>query len=84
VGLAGEVLTFTGEGKAEKILETPGVTAVHVLERDRSLERPRTSEEGLRRGADESVERIVVVEGHDLRALTLPGGRYRLSHALTA
>jgi hypothetical protein len=55
-----------------------------VLERDRSLERPRTSEEGLRRGADESVERIVVVEGHDLRALTLPGGRYRLSHALTA
>jgi hypothetical protein len=84
MGLGGEVLTFTGEGNAREILETTGVTAVHVLERDRSLERPRTSEEGLRRGADESVERIVVVEGHDLRSLTLPGGRYRLSHALTA
>jgi len=58
---------------------------VGPLERDDSLERPRTGEEALRRGgADESVARILVVEGHDLGAVKLPGQRYRLSHALTA
>ena len=83
-GVAGEILTFTGQAQVEKIFKTPGVTAVHLLERDDSLERPRTGEEALRRGPDESVERILVVEGHDLAAVELPGQRYRLSHALTA
>lgn len=83
-GIGGEVLTCLEAEDPARIFQMPGVTAVHVLEREGSLERPRTSEEGLRRGADESVERVVVVEGHDLRALTLPGARYRLSHALTA
>ena len=87
VGLGGMVLTVQNptDFQLQLIFSTPGVTAVHVLERDDSLERPRTGEEALRRGgADESVERILVVEGHDLGAVKLPGQRYRLSHALTA
>jgi len=84
-GVAGSVLTTTETANLPEILQAPGVTAVHLLERDASLERPRTGEESLRRGAaDESVERILVVEGHDLAAVKLPGERYRLSHLLTA
>jgi hypothetical protein len=83
-GIGGQVLTSEAHADPAAILDTPGVTAVHVLMRDSSLERPRTSEEGMRRGAaDESVERILVVEGHDLAAVKLPGERYRLSHLLT-
>jgi hypothetical protein len=81
-GAGGSVLTSFEAGDAAEILRLPGVTGVHVLERDASLERPRTSEEGLRRGADESVERLLVVEGHDLAAVKLAGRRYRLSHLL--
>ena len=84
-GIAGSVLTTTETANLSGIFATPGVTAVHLLERDASLERPRTSEEGLRRGSsDETVERVLVVEGHDLAALGLPGQRYNLSHVVTA
>lgn len=81
-GAGGYVLTSFEVGDPAEILRLPGVTAAHVLERDTSLERPRTSEEGLRGGADESVERLLVVEGHDLAAVKLAGRRYRLSHLL--
>jgi hypothetical protein len=86
VGLGGALFTVQNPEhfSLKEILAMEGVTAVHVLERDDSLERPRTGEEALRRGPDESVERILVVEGHDLGAVKLPGQRYRLSHALTA
>lgn len=84
VGAGGQVLTATENVNVDGLLQTPGVTAVHLLERDTSLERPRTSEESLRPAGDESVERVLVVEGHDLSAVKLPGQRYRLSHLLTA
>lgn len=86
-GVGGMVLTSPNPGKISlpEILETKGVTAAHLLERDASLERPRTHEESLRAGgSDASVERVLVVEGHDLGALDLPGERYRLSHVVSA
>lgn len=86
-GIGGWILAFQNPSSPgiDEILSTTGVTAVHLLERDTSLERPRTSEESLRRGAaDESVERVLVVEGHDLSAIELPGERYRLAHLLSA
>lgn len=82
-GVGGQVLTSQAEANVEELMATPGVTAVHVLARD-SQERPRTSEERLRGVGDESVERLLVIEGHDLAAVKLPGERYRLSHLLTA
>jgi hypothetical protein len=85
VGVGGQVLTSTESTDPGRILKMPGVTAVHLLERDSSLERPRTNEESLRAGGrDASVERVLVVEGHDLGALELPGERYRLSHVVSA
>ena len=85
VGVGGLVLTSTENADPGRIMKMPGVTAVHLLERDSSLERPRTSEESLRAGGrDASVERVLVVEGHDLGALELPGERYRLSHVVSA
>lgn len=85
VGVGGQLLTSTEKAVPPAIMKMPGVTAVHLLERDSSLERPRTSEESLRAGGrDASVERVLVVEGHDLGALDLPGERYRLSHVLGA
>ena len=85
VGVGGEVFTSAAEANAEGLLRLRGVTAVHVLERDRSVDRPRTNEESLRAGGrDASVERVLVVEGHDLGALELPGERYRLSHVVGA
>lgn len=86
VGIGGMVLTVTNPDQPSfnEILSLGGVTAVHLLERDPSLERPRTSEEGLRRNADESVDRVLVVEGHDLSAVKLAGERYRLSHVLAS
>ena len=85
VGVGGEVFTSTAEANAEGLLRLRGVTAVHVLERDRSVDWPRTNEESLRAGGrDASVERVLVVEGHDLGALELPGERYRLSHVVGA
>jgi hypothetical protein len=59
------------------------MTSAAYLERDAALARPRTSEETLR-GGDESVERVLIVEGHDLRAIVLPGERFRLSHVMEA
>lgn len=85
VGVGGQVLTSTEKALPATIMRLPGVTAVHLLERDGALERPRTNEEGLRAGgSDASVERVLVVEGHDLGALELPGERYRLSHVVSA
>ena len=86
-GVGGEVLTVQNPARAaiDAIASTRGVTGVHLLERDASLARPRTHEESLRHGgADESVERVLIVEGHDLRALALRGERYRLSHVVEA
>lgn len=84
-GVGGEVLTLQNPGQVaiDAIASTSGVTAVHLLERDASLERPRTSEEALR-GGDASVERVLIVEGHDLRSIALPGERFRLSHVMEA
>ena len=70
----------------------PGVVAVHLLERDRSVQRPRTNEESIRRGgADEAVERVLIVEGYDGAALQqalsrqeLAADRYVLSHLMVA
>jgi hypothetical protein len=84
VGVGGQVLTHRGEASIESLLQVRGVTGVHLLERDASLVRPRTHEESLRRGGDEAVERVLIVEGHDLGAVDLPGERYRLSHVLGA
>jgi hypothetical protein len=69
----------------------PGVVAVHLLERDRSVQRPRTYEESIRRGgADEAVERVLLVEGYDGAALQqslaredIIADRYLLSHLMT-
>lgn len=85
-GVGGMLLTLRDPGEVSllELLSLQGVTAAHRLERDASVERPRTSEESLRAGGDDaSVERLLVVEGHDLGALALRGERYRLSHALT-
>ncbi|HEX6296323.1 MAG TPA: hypothetical protein VFZ74_07060 [Burkholderiales bacterium] len=85
-GVGGMVLTLRDPGEVPllELLSLQGVTAAHRLERDASVERPRTSEESLRAGGgDASVEGLLVVEGHDLGALALRGERYRLSHALT-
>jgi hypothetical protein len=83
-GVGGQVLTSQADAEVDQLMGISGVTAVHLLERDTSLERPRTSEEGMRRGAaDESVDRLLVVEGHDLAAVKLAGERYRLAHLLT-
>ena len=83
-GVGGQLLTCQEKMDPEEILGMPGVTAVHLLEKDSSMARPRTSEESLRRGPDESIERLLVVEGHDLAAVKLPGERYRLSHLLSS
>ena len=86
-GVGGEVLTVRNPGQVatDAIAAASGVTGVHLLERDASLARPRTHEESLRRGgADESVERVLIVEGHDLRSIALPGERFRLSHVMEA
>ena len=86
-GVGGEVLTVQNPGQVaiEAIASTRGVTGVHLLERDAALARPRTHEESLRHGgADESVERVLIVEGHDLRSIALPGERFRLSHVMEA
>lgn len=86
-GVGGELLALQNPGEVaiDAIASTPGVTGVHLLERDASLARPRTHEESLRHGgADESVERVLIVEGHDLSALALRGERYRLSHVVEA
>ena len=84
-GVGGAVLTLQNPGPIpiDEIASTAGVTGVHLLERDTSLARPRTNEETLR-GADASVERMLIVEGHDLKALALRGERYRLSHVMEA
>lgn len=82
-GAGGQVLTSQADADVDRLMGTTGVTAVHRLERE-TLQRPRTREERMRRGeADESVERVVIVEGHDLAAVRLQGERYRLSHLLT-
>ena len=86
-GVGGELLALQNPGEVaiDAIAATSGVTGVHLLERDTSLERPRTHEESLRHGgADESVERVLIVEGHDLRSIALPGERFRLSHVVEA
>ena len=86
-GVGGELLALQNPGEVaiDAIAATSGVTGVHLLERDTSLERPRTHEESLRHGgADESVERVLIVEGHDLRSIALPGERFRLSHVMEA
>jgi hypothetical protein len=86
-GVGGEVMTVRNPGQVaiDAIAATSGVTGVHLLERDTSLERPRTHEESLRHGgADESVERVLIVEGHDLRSIALAGERFRLSHVMEA
>jgi len=86
-GVGGELLALQNPGEVaiDAIASTRGVTGVHLLERDTSLERPRTHEESLRHGgADESVERVLIVEGHDLRSIALPGERFRLSHVVEA
>ena len=84
-GVGGMVLTLPdpGEISLAEVISLRGVTAAHLLERDASLARPRTSEESLR-GGDAAIERVLMVEGHDLGAVTLPGERYRLSHVLQA
>jgi hypothetical protein len=84
-GVGGVVLTLRNPGQVpiDEIAATRGVTGVHLLERDAALARPHTSEETLR-GGDESVERVLIVEGHDLRAIVLPGERFRLSHVMEA
>jgi len=84
-GVGGELLALQNPGEVaiDEIASMRGVTGVHLLERDTSLERPRTSEETLR-GGDASVERVLLVEGHDLRAIALPGERFRLSHVMEA
>ena len=85
-GIGGQVLTIANpfQWSVEETLSRSGVTGVHLLERDTSLERPRTNEESLRRGGgDETIERVLVVEGHDLDAVSAPGGRYRLAHVMT-
>ena len=83
-GVGGQVLTSQEKMHPKEIFGMPGVTAVHLLEKDSSMARPRTSEERLRGGADDSIERLLVVEGHDLAAVKLPGERYRLAHLLAA
>jgi hypothetical protein len=86
-GVGGTVLTLQNPGPVlvDEIASTRGVTGVHLLERDTSLARPRTHEESLRHGgADESADRVLIVEGHDLQAVALPGERYRLSHVMEA
>lgn len=86
-GVGGQLLTvrMAGDVNLDELAKKPGVTAVHLLERDASVARPRTNEESLRRGADESVERVLLVEGYELGALSLPGEeRYLLSHAMSA
>jgi hypothetical protein len=86
-GVGGELLASQNPGEVaiDEIAAMRGVTGVHLLERDTSLERPRTHEESLRHGgADESVERVLIVEGHDLRSIALPGQRFRLSHVMEA
>ncbi len=84
-GVGGELLALQNPGEVaiDAIASTRGVTGAHLLERDTSLERPRTSEEILR-GGDDSVERVLIVEGHDLRSIGLPGERFRLSHMMEA
>lgn len=84
-GVGGAVMTLQNPGHVpmDEIAATAGVTGVHLLERDTSLARPRTNEETLR-GSDASVERVLVVEGHDLQALALRGEGYRLSHVVQA
>ena len=70
----------------------PGVTGVHLLERDQSVQRPRTYEESIRRGgADDAVERVLIVEGYDGAALEqafsreeIAADRYILSHLMVA
>ena len=86
-GVGGELLASQNPGELaiDEIAAMRGVTGVHLLERDTSLERPRTHEERLRHGGiDESVERVLIVEGHDLRSIALPGQRFRLSHVMEA
>lgn len=86
-GVGGQVLTVQNPAAAQidQLASTRGLTGVHLLERDSALARPRTNEEGLRRGSgDEAVERVLVIEGHELGAVALPGERYRLAHALSA
>lgn len=92
-GVAAHVVTAK-LGKSEAAAELagrPGVTAVHLLERDESVTRPRTSEESLRRGGgDESIERALIVEGYAGALLQqllsregLAADRYVLSHLMT-
>lgn len=75
-----------------ELARRPGVVGVHLLERDASVSRPRTHEESLRRGgADEAVERVLIVEGFDGAALAqllsregLAAEPYILSHLMSA
>jgi hypothetical protein len=55
----------------------PGFTGVHLLERDRSTDRPPTEEERLRGKRDAQIDSLLIVEGYEIEglralAVTLP------------
>ena len=86
-GVGGQVLTVQNPAQVQvdELASRSGITGVHLLERDSSIERPRTHEESLRHGGgDDSVGRVLIVEGHDLTGVSLSGERYLLAHLLTA
>jgi hypothetical protein len=97
IGLAGAVSTVRcrQEPQVSAMELSPGVTGIHLLQRDAATVRPKTNEEKLRLGGgDGSADWVLVVEGWDAGAVAqavtsvqLPDaivGHYTLAHTLTS
>jgi hypothetical protein len=65
----GSKLSAWMTGALASIAEQPGITGVHLLQRDTSLVRPDTKERQARQRADGSSDVVALIEGYDPNAV---------------
>ena len=68
-GHAGALRAWLVESVLPQLVNQPGITGAHLLERERSVEPPLTEEQRLRPRRDLQVDTVILIEGHDREAL---------------